>query len=121
MKKGCIYSFVVMLSVAAYVYFADRVTVAYNKIDTLYMVSTIFYSAVIGMVISNNVHLGNARYRNEIRKYYRAKRNALTFFFHINHCVIFRFGHFVLSEFNKTFGCEFALIGFMHYHFVYNL
>ena len=81
MKKGCLYSMVVLVVVAVYVYFDDKVVVAYSKIDTLYMVSTIFYSAVIGMVISNNVHLGNALYRNEIRKYYRTKRNALTAFF----------------------------------------
>lgn len=45
----------------------DILIVDENKIDTLYMVSTIFFSAAIGMVISNNVHLDKKEFKEEIR------------------------------------------------------
>ena len=89
MKKGCIIFLVILVTVVAYIFFANKVDVSNSKVDTLYMVSTIFYSAVIGMVISNNVHLENVRYRNEIRKYYKRQRNLLTAFFIITTTLYF--------------------------------
>ena len=89
MKKWCIIFFVVITTVIVYIYFADKVNVSNSKVDTLYMVSTIFYSAVIGMVISNNVHLENVHFRNEIRKYYQIQRNLLTVFFIITTTLYF--------------------------------
>lgn len=80
-ERGCAFYVVAGVMLAVYLLFANKVTVSYNKVDTLYMVSTIFYSAVIGMVISNNIHLGNVPFRNEMREYYRKKRNSLTLFF----------------------------------------
>jgi hypothetical protein len=74
------------------------------------MVSTIFYSAVIGMVISNNVHLENVRYRNEIRKYYKKQRNLLTAFFIITTTLYFILDiHFFQRLFNH-FGINLPLL-----------
>lgn len=56
-------SFVVLYFVAP-----DWVVVDQNKLDTLYMVSTIFFSAAIGMVISNNVHLEYQQNKVKIRQ-----------------------------------------------------
>ncbi len=110
MKKVFLYSFVVLVIATVYIYFADKADVAYDKIDTLYMVSTIFYSAVIGMVISNNVHLGNAVYRNEIRKYYRAKRNTLTVFFIVTTALYFVLDISFFQELSKRMNVNMPLL-----------
>ena len=110
MKKGCIIFLVILFTVVAYIYFANTVDVSNSKVDTLYMVSTIFYSAVIGMVISNNVHLENVRYRNEIRKYYKRQRNLLTAFFIITTTLYFILDiHFFQRLFNH-FGINLPLL-----------
>ncbi len=89
MKQGCVTFFIFLVTIIIYIYFANKVNVPYNKVDTLYMVSTIFYSAVIGMVISNNVHLENGYYREKIRGYYNRQRNLLTAFFIITTALYF--------------------------------
>ena len=110
MKKGCIIFLVILVTVVAYIFFANKVDVSNSKVDTLYMVSTIFYSAVIGMVISNNVHLENVRYRNEIRKYYKRQRNLLTAFFIITTTLYFILDiHFFQRLFNH-FGINLPLL-----------
>lgn len=110
MKKGCIIFLVILVTLVAYIYFANKVDVSNSKVDTLYMVSTIFYSAVIGMVISNNVHLENVRYRNEIRKYYKKQRNLLTAFFIITTTLYFILDiHFFQRLFNH-FGINLPLL-----------
>lgn len=65
------------LFLLVYCFFPDKLMVDQNKLDTLYMVSTIFFSAAIGMVVSNNVHLNNKEYKDEIRK--MNKNMTLTF------------------------------------------
>lgn len=110
MKKGCLYFVDVLVVATVYIYFANKVVVAYSKIDTLYMVSTIFYSAVIGMVISNNVHLGNALYRNEIRKYYRTKRNALTAFFIVTTTLYFVLDISFFQDLSKSMNINLSLL-----------
>ena len=110
MKKGCIIFLVILVTAVAYIFFANKVDVSNSKVDTLYMVSTIFYSAVIGMVISNNVHLENVRYRNEIRKYYKRQRNLLTAFFIITTTLYFILDiHFFQRLFNH-FGINLPLL-----------
>ena len=110
MKKGCIIFLVILVTLITYLYFANKVDVSNSKVDTLYMVSTIFYSAVIGMVISNNVHLENVRYRNEIRKYYKRQRNLLTAFFIITTTLYFILDiHFFQRLFNH-FGINLPLL-----------
>ena len=110
MKKGCIIFLVILVTVVAYIFLANKVDVSNSKVDTLYMVSTIFYSAVIGMVISNNVHLENVRYRNEIRKYYKRQRNLLTAFFIITTTLYFILDiHFFQRLFNH-FGINLPLL-----------
>ena len=110
MKKGCIIFLVILVTVVAYIFFANKVDVSNSKVDTLYMVSTIFYSAVIGMVISNNVHLENVRYRNEIRQYYKRQRNLLTAFFIITTTLYFILDiHFFQRLFNH-FGINLPLL-----------
>lgn len=110
MKKGCIIFLVILVTAVAYIFFANKVDVSNSKVDTLYMVSTIFYSAVIGMVISNNVHLENVRYRNEIRKYYKKQRNLLTAFFIITTTLYFILDiHFFQRLFNH-FGINLPLL-----------
>lgn len=100
----------ILVTVVAYIFFANKVDVSNSKVDTLYMVSTIFYSAVIGMVISNNVHLENVRYRNEIRKYYKRQRNLLTAFFIITTTLYFILDiHFFQRLFNH-FGINLPLL-----------
>lgn len=54
--------------ILTYCFFPDKLIIDQNKLDTLYMVSTIFFSAAIGMVISNNVHLNDKGFKDEIRK-----------------------------------------------------
>ena len=109
MKKGCIIFLVILFTVVVYIYFANTVDVSNSKVDTLYMVSTIFYSAVIGMVISNNVHLENVRFRNEIRNYYKRQRNLLTAFFIITTTLYFILDiHFFQRLFNH-FGINLSL------------
>ena len=101
---------VILVTVVAYIFLANKVDVSNSKVDTLYMVSTIFYSAVIGMVISNNVHLENVRYRNEIRKYYKRQRNLLTAFFIITTTLYFILDiHFFQRLFNH-FGINLPLL-----------
>ena len=110
MKKGCIIFLVILVTVVAYIFFANKVDVSNSKVDTLYMVSTIFYSAVIGMVISNNVHLENVRFRNEIRNYYKRQRNLLTAFFIITTTLYFILDiHFFQRLFNH-FGINLPLL-----------
>ena len=100
----------ILVTAVAYIFFANKVDVSNSKVDTLYMVSTIFYSAVIGMVISNNVHLENVRYRNEIRKYYKRQRNLLTAFFIITTTLYFILDiHFFQRLFNH-FGINLPLL-----------
>jgi len=70
-----------VLSIIAYFYFNSKVKILYSKIDTLYMVSTIFYSAVIGMVISNNINLDSKSFQYKLRQLYKKKRNILTAYF----------------------------------------
>ena len=61
------------------------------------------------MVISNNVHLENVRYRNEIRKYYKRQRNLLTAFFIITTTLYFILDiHFFQRLFNH-FGINLSL------------
>jgi len=110
MKKGCLYFVDVLVVATVYIYFANKVVVAYSKIDTLYMVSTIFYSAVIGMVISNNVHLGNAKFRNEIRKYYKAKRNSLTIFFIVTTTLYFILDISFFQDLSKSMNINLSLL-----------
>lgn len=57
-----------ILIVFIYIVFPDLIVVGQGKLDTLYMVSTIFYSAVIGMVISNNVNLHYKNNKSKIRR-----------------------------------------------------
>ena len=62
-------SVIFILSFLALYYFApDLLIIDENKVDTLYMVSSIFFSAAIGMVISNNVHLEKKEFKEEIRE-----------------------------------------------------
>ena len=82
----------------------------YNKIDTLYMVSTIFYSAVIGMVISNNVHLENAMFRRKIRRFYRIKRDTLTFFFIVTTSLFFILDIAFFQQIAKKMGINLSLL-----------
>lgn len=80
MKKTLCFLFIVIV-IGAYFYFANTADISYSKIDTLFMVSTIFFSAVIGMVISNNIHLNNEPHKKKIRNLYKIMRQKLTVFF----------------------------------------
>ena len=62
-----------------------------SKVDDIYMVLTIFYSAVIGMVISNNLQLKDSHFRQQLRKYYNDKRKFLTILFLISTLLYFSY------------------------------
>lgn len=110
MKKGCVIIAIIIVTIVTYIYFAGKVNVSDSKVDTLYMVSTIFYSAVIGMVISNNVHLENVHYRKEIRRYYRRQRNFLTVFFIITTTLYFILDIRFFQRLSNHFGVNLPLL-----------
>lgn len=62
-----------------------------SKVEDIYMVLTIFYSAVIGMVISNNLQLKDTRLRQKLRAYYNCKRKCLTILFLISTLLYFSY------------------------------
>ena len=62
-----------------------------SKMDDIYMVLTIFYSAVIGMVISNNLQLKDSHFRCQLRAYYNSKRKFLTILFLISTLLYFAY------------------------------
>ncbi len=62
-----------------------------SKVDDIYMVLTIFYSAVIGMVISNNLQLKDSHFRQKLRVYYNYKRKYLTILFLISTLLYFSY------------------------------
>lgn len=66
-KMKTVTFFFFVFFIVIYLLTPDFIVVDENKIDTLYMVSTIFFSAAIGMVISNNVHLDKKEFKEEIR------------------------------------------------------
>lgn len=78
-KKYCILYWVLF---AAFYFMTEKLpTFLLSKVDDIYMVLTIFYSAVIGMVISNNLQLKDSHFRQQLRKYYNDKRKFLTVLF----------------------------------------
>lgn len=79
------------LFVGVYLFAPDVVVVDQNKLDTLYMVSTIFFSAVIGMVISNSVHLHYVQNKDNLRKLNNKMRNVLTLCFTVETVAYFFF------------------------------
>jgi hypothetical protein len=81
-----------------------------SKVDDIYMVLTIFYSAVIGMVISNNLQLKDSHFRQKLRLYYNDKRKFLTILFLISTLLYFFYDMEFVKSVLLTIGVDITKI-----------
>lgn len=81
-----------------------------SKVDDIYMVLTIFYSAVIGMVISNNLQLKDSHFRQQLRLYYNDKRKFLTILFLISTLLYFFYDMEFVESVLLTIGVDISKI-----------